>query len=340
MFKQRNAALVEQYAGLGEMTEEEEKALQTLQKGLLDEQAKMLADFDAQQAKKREEQEKKAAEFAAKLLETSLDGSKEGTQGWANLRLQQIQMMQDAELEQYKQMLNNKIITQEQYEQMQAAIEAKYGQQRIDTQKAVNQAEIDAQEAKYNAISSIVGGVGELFGALGDEQKEFAILQKTLALGEIMISQAVAIANAVKAGSNALSPWQMIAQIATSVVAVTSAMAQAFAALDDAKFATGGYIKGAGTGTSDSIPVRVSNGESIINANSTAMFGSLLSSLNQLGGGVPIQVQQTAASVRGEDMLARAVAKGVAMLPAPVVSVQDINRGQRQVEVMTERATL
>ena len=249
-------------------------------------------------------------------------------------------MMQDAELEQYKQMLNTKLITQEQYEQMQAAIEAKYGQQRIDTQKAVNQAEIDAQEAKYNAISSIVGGVGELFGALGDEQKEFAILQKTLALGEIMISQAVAIANAIKAGSNALSPWQMIAQIATSVVAVTSAMAQAFAALDDAKFATGGYIKGAGTGTSDSIPVRVSNGESIINANSTAMFGSLLSSLNQLGGGVPIQVQQTAASVRGEDMLARAVAKGVAMLPAPVVSVQDINRGQRQVEVMTERATL
>lgn len=340
MFKQRNAALVEQYAGLGEMTEEEEKALHTLQKGLLDEQKKMLDDFDAQQANKREEREKKAAEFASKLLETSLDGTKEGTQGWANLRLQQIQMMQDAELEQYKQMLNNKTITQEQYEQMQAAIGAKYGQQRIDTQKAVNQAEIDAQEAKYNAISSIVGSFGELFGALGDEQKEFAILQKTLALGEIMISQAVAIANAIKAGSNALTPWQMIAQIASSVVAVTSAMAQAFAALDDAKFARGGYISGAGTSTSDSIPVRVSNGESVMNANTTAMFSGLLSSLNQLGGGVPIQAQKTASSVRGEDMLARAVAKGVAMLPAPVVSVQDINRGQRQVEVMNERATL
>ena len=340
MFKQRNAALVAQYAGLGEMTEEEEKALHTLQKELLDEQKKMLDDFDAQQAKKREEREKKAAEFASKLLETSLDGSMEGTQGWANLRLQQIQMMQDAELEQYKQMLNNKIITQEQYEQMQAAIEAKYGQQRIETQKAVNQAEIDAQAAKYNAIGSIVGGVGELFGALGEEQKEFAILQKTLALGEIMISQAVAIANAIKAGSNALTPWQMIAQIAASVVAVTSAMAQAFAALDSAKFARGGYISGAGTSTSDSIPVRVSNGESVMNANTTAMFSGLLSSLNQLGGGVPIQAQRTASSVRGEDMLARAVAKGVAMLPAPVVSVQDINRGQRQVEVMNERATL
>ena len=77
-----------------------------------------------------------------------------------------------------------------------------------------------------------------------------------------------------------------------------------------------------------------------MNANTTAMFGGLLSSLNQLGGGVPIQVQQTAQNVRGEDMLARAVAKGVAMLPNPVVSVEDINRGQRQVEVMNQQATL
>jgi hypothetical protein len=77
-----------------------------------------------------------------------------------------------------------------------------------------------------------------------------------------------------------------------------------------------------------------------MNANTTAMFGGLLSSLNQLGGGVPIQVQQTAQNVRGEDMLARAFARGVAMLPNPVVSVEDINRGQRQVEVMNERATL
>jgi hypothetical protein len=66
----------------------------------------------------------------------------------------------------------------------------------------------------------------------------------------------------------------------------------------------------------------------------------LLSSLNQLGGGVPIQAKETASTVQGEDMLARAFAKGVAMLPNPVVSVEDINRGQRQVEVMNERATL
>jgi hypothetical protein len=50
-------------------------------------------------------------------------------------------------------------------------------------------------------------------------------------------------------------------------------------------FAGGGYVSGTGTGTSDSIPARLSNGESVINANSTAQFGGLLSLINEAGGG-------------------------------------------------------
>lgn len=232
------------------------------------------------------------------------------------------------------------LLMYEDNEQMKAAIREKYQLLERQARQEHVQAVIDQEQYKYQALTSFVGGMGQLLEKFGQENEDAAKAAKMLALGEIMISQAVAIANAVKAGSNASNPWQMIAQIAASVVAVTVAMADAFASLDNAKFATGGYIRGAGTGTSDSIPVRVSNGESIMNANTTAMFGGLLSSLNQLGGGVPIQAQQTASSVRGEDMLARAVARGVAMLPAPVVSVEDINRGQRQVEVMNKRATL
>lgn len=52
-------------------------------------------------------------------------------------------------------------------------------------------------------------------------------------------------------------------------------------------FAGGGYVSGTGTGTSDSISARLSNGESVINANSTAQFGGLLSLINQAGGGRP-----------------------------------------------------
>ena len=44
-------------------------------------------------------------------------------------------------------------------------------------------------------------------------------------------------------------------------------------------------VTGPGTSSSDSVPVRLSRGESVINARSTKMFGGMLSSMNQMGGG-------------------------------------------------------
>ena len=47
-----------------------------------------------------------------------------------------------------------------------------------------------------------------------------------------------------------------------------------------AGFATGGFVSGAGTGTSDSIPAMLSNGEYVINAASTSKFLPILEALN------------------------------------------------------------
>jgi hypothetical protein len=333
MYKERADAIFAQFEGIETKTTEEAEALMkaknTMLKANLEAQKKDLDKLKAEQDKKIADEKAKAQADAKALTQALLDGTTEGTQAHLDYQLELIRMEKEAELALYE---NN--------EAMKQAIIAKYNKQEEDARKQHSQAIQQIEQTKYEAIGGMVGGLGEIVGAFGEQSKEAAVLQKTLALGEIMIAQAVAIANAVKAGSNAISPWQMIAQIATSIVAVTTAMAQAFASLDSARFATGGYIRGAGTGTSDSIPVRVSNGESIMNANTTAMFSGLLSSLNQLGGGVPFQATQSASSIQGEDMLARAVAKGVAMLPNPVVSVEDINRGQRQVIVMNERARL
>lgn len=288
-----------------------------------------IKDYNENIRKQEQEQAAKTAEFAQQYAQTMVEALPEGSYMQKEWQLEQLRLQMEAELAMY-----------EKNEQMKMAIQSKYGLQMQQIEQQFLQNQLEIQKQKFDAIAGVVGGIGQVFGEFGDESREMAILQKTLALGEIMIAQAVAIANAVKAGSNAITPWQMIAQIATSVTAVTVAMVQAFKSLNSAKFATGGYIRGAGTSTSDSIPVRVSNGESIMNANTTAMFSGLLSSLNQLGGGAPIQATQSAQSIQGEDMLARAFAKGVAMLPNPVVSVVDINNGQRQVEVMNERATL
>jgi len=51
-------------------------------------------------------------------------------------------------------------------------------------------------------------------------------------------------------------------------------------------FASGGYVSGAGSGTSDSIPAYLSNGESVNTAEATAKFAPILSALNAAGGGV------------------------------------------------------
>ena len=101
-----------------------------------------------------------------------------------------------------------------------------------------------------------------------------------------------------------------------------------------AKFAHGGLVQGPGTGTSDSIPAQLSNGESVLTANATSMFAPMLSAFNQMGGGVPISVSQSSNQSMGEDMLAKAVAKGMSALPAPVVSVQEISSVSNRVKVL------
>lgn len=327
--KAQKEALVKAYGDINDYSGEAYEAYDQLLKDIDKKADEARQKLQEKQAKEREQQQRTAREEAKKLVQAMMDGQTDGSAEELKYRLWLLDMQMQAELAEY-----------EDNESMKTAITQKYAKQRTDilTEQAQKQREIEI--ARVAAAQQTMGALAGLAEAFGEDNKNAAALAKMLAVGEVMLAQAVAIANAVKAGSNAVSPWQMIAQIAASITAVTAAMAQAFKSLDAAKFATGGYVRGAGTGTSDSIPARLSNGESVMNANTTAMFGGLLSSLNQLGGGVPIQVQQTATSVRGEDMLARAVARGVAMLPAPVVSVEDINRGQRQVEVLNQRATL
>lgn len=331
MYQRRAQEIRAMYDALPD-TEENRAAINKLVNANFAEMDKALGEL----AKKNKEAADKVAQQAKaeaqKLVQTMIDASEDGSRAQLDWQLKLLQMEQEAEL-----------ATIEGNEELKNAVRLKYAKQMVDAQKQYADAQVQIEMDKYNAIASITGSLAEALGAFGESNKELVILQRTLAVAEVLIAQAVAIANAVKKATTDptnFSVWQMIAAIGTSVAAVTGAIASAFSALDGAKFARGGYISGAGTSTSDSIPVRVSNGESVMNANTTAMFSGLLSSLNQLGGGVPIQAQKTASSVRGEDMLARAVAKGVAMLPNPVVSVQDINRGQRQVEVMNERATL
>lgn len=224
------------------------------------------------------------------------------------------------------------------------SIEA-FNQRKLDAERAYQQSkkaytdmEVKREQEKVKAIGQAVGALGDLMEEAGENNTAAARLAKVLALAEIAINSGVAISAGIKQAQSVPFPANLGA-IATTVATILSGITAALKAVKGAKFAQGGTITGAGTGTSDSITARVSNGESVITANATTLFSPVLSALNQLGGGVPI-IAANPQTQMGEDMLAAAVAKGMALAPRPVVSVKEINDVERRVEVIQNIASI
>lgn len=203
-----------------------------------------------------------------------------------------------------------------------------------DAKQELSEKEVEIEQKKQSAMAQITSALGGLLELAGENNRTAAIAAKTLAIAEVAIAQGVAIANAVKTATKSSATWiDMLAAIATVIASVTAVMSTATKSIKSAKFASGGLVTGPGTGTSDSISARLSNGESVMTARATEMFAPILSSFNMMGGGVPINVTQTSNQALGEDMLARAVAKGVSEI-RPVVSVEEINTVSNRVKVL------
>lgn len=204
--------------------------------------------------------------------------------------------------------------------------------------KSRSDAEVKEQQAKVTAIGGCVASLSKLLETAGADNKAAAKASKVLALAEIAISQGVAIANGVKSAMATPFPANLAA-IATTISTIMATITSAISTVKSAKFARGGAVFGEGTATSDSIPARLSNGESVMTAAATSLFAPVLSAFNQLGGGVPIVVNNSASNM-GENFLAAAVAKGFAMCPSPVVSVEEINTTDKRVQVIDSLARI
>jgi len=192
----------------------------------------------------------------------------------------------------------------------------------LDAKGALRNKEVEIEQTKFQAMADITGSLSSLADAASEHSKDLAMASKVLALAEIAINTGKAIAAGVAQAQSVPFPGN-IAAIATTISTVLSNIATATKTVKSAKFATGGLVAGEGSGTSDSIPAQLSNGESVITASATSMFAPLLSAFNMMGGGVPINITAGSGQTIGEDMLARAVAKGFMMAPAPVLSVEE-----------------
>ena len=204
--------------------------------------------------------------------------------------------------------------------------------------EALSQKEIEVEKAKWDAVNGMVGGAQQVAEAFGENSKAMAKASKVLSLAQIAISTGVALAEGVKQAQSVPFPAN-IAAIATTVTTILANVATAVKTVKSAKFATGGDVTGPGTGTSDSVNAKLSNGESVLTAAATSMFAPALSAFNQIGGGVPILGGNNNQQI-GEEYLANAVARGMAMAPNPVVSVEEITNVSNRVKTLEQISSL
>lgn len=190
-------------------------------------------------------------------------------------------------------------------------------------------------QRQLSVAGQTAGALSSMFEALGGESEKYAAFAKSMAVMQVVLTQAIAIAKAVQGGAEYPFPFNIIA-VAGSVAAITAAIASSVSTVKSTevpKYASGGLISGPGTGTSDSIPAMLSNGEAVMTANAVNEWGAMLSAMNVSSGGNAINVSNLPQRGDGMRGMERMMERVMMNMPSPVVSVVDINKGQRKVQV-------
>jgi len=152
----------------------------------------------------------------------------------------------------------------------------------------------DKMSFALDAVKQAVGAATQAFGEQSAAGRVLIKVSQGIALAETGIALAKSLAGL---GEAIKKPFPAnVAAVAGTLGLIATAFGQAKAlfakqvpendsSTEPRKLASGGLVSGEGSSTSDSIPAMLSNGESVINARSTAMFTPLLSAINQAGGG-------------------------------------------------------
>lgn len=346
--------LQEQLQKEKDLTESAKEAIKVLiinkQKEMNAELAKIDKAKDAEEIQRKADMAQLENDIDRQAMQNRLNALKEGSIQWLEeskrqadeehaLRQEEI----SRELQQEKDRIAKLQISEQEKNAMLELAQREFNeksiaidQERTSKQKEISEAEKKMRIDAFNAMQSAMD-------AMGEHSKAFAVMSKMIALGEIAVNTGKAIAAGV-AGAMAVPFPANIPAIVTTIATIMANIATAISTVKSAKFAKGGlvevekkhhyagggFVSGAGSGTSDSIHAMLSNGESVMTAAATRMYAPILSALNQSAGGNAI-----GSNNGGEEMLARAVARGMAAAPAPVVTVEEINKVNKRVKVLT-----
>lgn len=162
----------------------------------------------------------------------------------------------------------------------------------MDETKKLHNAQIDGWVSTFNTIAAAAGQLsnafGKLFSALAEDNEEMQKYSNAMAYIDIMMSMAQGIATAVAEGMKLGWPAAAV-MIPVGIATVVGGIAEAISVYKQNKnvksaprfstggpvdrSTTGGHVKGAGTGTSDSIPAMLSNGEYVIRSSVVKALG-------------------------------------------------------------------
>jgi len=141
------------------------------------------------------------------------------------------------------------------------------------------------EELKDNVIKVM----SSLAGVLGEQTRKGAIMARVAAGFQISMDTAKAISSAVASGAAVgLTPIEKSIAILGNIATVMINMKQAKQVFSEPlPLKDGGMVYGPGTGKSDSIPARLSNGEAVMNATSMSRpkYRAIASAINVAGGG-------------------------------------------------------
>lgn len=199
------------------------------------------------------------------------------------------------------------------------------------------QKEAQSMQMSFQTASDLAGALA----GLAEEAGVGAPVVAVLGMAQAIASMGAALSKAFSTGNI----WEGIAASITAIATITSVISQmkslnSTAAEEGAKYhyARGGLVAGPGTGTSDSIPARLSNGEAVMTARAVVDWGPVLSMMNVSSGGNAIPTRHLPEKSSGMRQMEQMFERVMRRLPNPVVTVRDINNGQRRVKVQDETA--
>jgi DNA repair exonuclease SbcCD ATPase subunit len=220
-----------------------------------------------------------------------------------------------------------------------------------DAQKALqgaqNKAAEDERKAQERSTAMSIQSAQQLAGALGGLAEAAGADAGVVAMLAIAESAAAMGAALHKAFSSSATVWDGIAGAVAAISTITTIITQIKSLNSSAeeerskyRYASGGLVTGPGTGTSDSIPAMLSNGEAVMTAQAVNDWGAMLSAMNVASGGNAIQVSNLPQRNDGMKGMERMMERALMNMPAPIVSVVDINKGQKRVKVQNNLGKL